>query len=417
MYLRRLIRAAGLAVAGLAVAAPGEETTFDLEVQTGSVARIDAPVAVSLPQPFESRSGRGSSSGPLGAWVWPESDAAAIWPGQLEIADGHAIAHFILEGDYEAGKTLKARLHVASAGPTRPGPAFTFAAAPDSAEDLLWGDQPIWRYRRAFDPNRLEATYKVFHELFDFSGAGMITKPEGGTYPHHRGLFIGWNKTSAQGRDYDFWHMKPDGTTQRHAGFLDERTLLGPVLARRAMRVDWLNPEGTLLIEETRTLTAYRQRAGARLIDAESHLQSGAGEIRLDGDAHHAGFQFRAAQEVFENQKETVYLLPEGAERRENDLATGAWAAALFPFQGRRLAAVYLAHPGNPERATAILSVRPYVRFGEFFPATLRPGAPLRLRYRLYVLDFEPGRAPTAEAIQALYEGYAEPPRARILLP
>ena len=40
------------------------------------------------------------------------------------------------------------------------------------------------------------------------AGTVPITKGAGGTLPHHRGIYIGWNGIKVGGNSYDRWHMK-----------------------------------------------------------------------------------------------------------------------------------------------------------------------------------------------------------------
>ena len=62
-----------------------------------------------------------------------------------------------------------------------------------------------------------------FHHVFDEKGENLLTNgPDGEnpytkkvTYPHHRGLYIGWNKLQFEGETYDTWHMS-NGVRQVH---------------------------------------------------------------------------------------------------------------------------------------------------------------------------------------------------------
>ena len=52
---------------------------------------------------------------------------------------------------------------------------------------------------------------------------------------------------------------------------------------------------------------------GGTLIDWSTVLSTKLDKVRLDGDPQHAGFHFRAEQEVAKNGKEnTYYLRPDG---------------------------------------------------------------------------------------------------------
>ena len=379
---------------------------FDVTVETGSAARVDAPVAFSIPGLSEERVAELGHSGRVVAWIERGGDNAKTYPVQL----GRR-AHFVMEGEEKAGVTWKGRLIInedggkAAAGADR----FEFAVSEGEHEDLSFGGKKIWRYMTAYDADRHEETFKVFHHLYDFHGNGWITNGPEGTLPHHRGLFVGWNKTRVGDQEIDFWHMKPTGTTQKLVGIDEADTFAGPVFARRPSNVDWRDKVGKLMIVERRTITAYRQPGGKLLLDIDIHIESRAGEIQLSGDPQHAGFQFRARQEVFENQDKTRYVIPKGSERDDDDVLRGQWTTILFELSGHPYSVTYLAHPSNRHRDTAVFSTREYGRFGEYFATTLKEGEPLDMKYRLLLTDTDRHGEMTRERSQALFEDYVEP--------
>lgn len=252
----------------------------------------------------------------------------------------------------------------------------------------------------AHDPDNREHTYKVFTHIFDFAGAAPITKGPGGLYTHHRGLFIGWKSTELAGRKLDTWSM-PD-SYQQHIAW-EAFGARGDTVFQR-QRIGWYGLEGTPFIEEVREIRAAPGPDGIRLIDFHSTLASLAGDIALGGDSHHAGMQVRLANEVGERQEDTEYILPEGAEERENDEVFGAWwTGASAEVGGRRYWLVHMTPPDHPT-GQPVYSIRRYVRFGAFFETTLEEGRPLALRFRVVVSDKPLDRA----ACQALYDAYAE---------
>ncbi len=69
--------------------------------------------------------------------------------------------------------------------------------------DLFLGDKPVIRYMYAYDTStdtRAHETYKVFHHVYDPGSETIITKGPHGKYTHHRGMYVGWNKTGFEGR-------------------------------------------------------------------------------------------------------------------------------------------------------------------------------------------------------------------------
>ncbi|WP_309708123.1 DUF6807 family protein, partial [Armatimonas sp.] len=57
------------------------------------------------------------------------------------------------------------------------------------------------------DPKKREETYKPYLHILDPDTGKPITKGAGGEFTHHRGIFIGWNKLTVNGKTYDRWHM------------------------------------------------------------------------------------------------------------------------------------------------------------------------------------------------------------------
>lgn len=202
----------------------------------------------------------------------------------------------------------------------------------------------------------------------------------------------------------DFWHLPKPNISQRHAGIVSQ--VAGPIMASATTTVNWCDPEGKPVIEETRTLAAFRPEGGQLTLDWATELRSLTGEIMLGGDMHHAGFQYRATNEVSEREDETYYLHPpDGVERP--DAPEIPWSAMSYALGESRFTVVHMNHPINPRPTDYSDEERKYGRFGAFFTHKLLPEEPLRLRYRLYIVEGEP---PTPEAIDARYLDFIAPP-------
>ena len=280
--------------------------------------------------------------------------------------------------------------------------------------DLFYGEQPVLRYMYAYDdstPERREETYKPYHHVFGPDSGQLITKGPGGKFPHHRGLYVAWNQTKADGESFDFWHCR-NGVHQRHQKMIamagDERS--GTMTAL----IHWNDADGQPVVVETRTVSVSRPQgveAPAWQIDWSTKLESRRGEITLDGDRQHAGFQYRAAQDVAE-QNSARYIRPEGFpqqpeafevnDRNDPDGHTNLdWLAMTYPLDGRQYTVEYFEDPGLPKPSR--YSERPYGRFGAFFQTTLAADEPLEMKYRLIVTAGEP---PAREQIQGRYETF-----------
>lgn len=282
--------------------------------------------------------------------------------------------------------------------------------------DLLYGDQPVVRYMYAYDASskeRLHETYKVYHHVFGPGTETLITKGPGGLYTHHRGLFVGWNKTSFDGKTLDFWHCTK-GAHLRHIKFLGKEGDAD----RGAMtaEIHWNDAQGKPVIVENRSLEVTRLpledgKTFGWQIDWKSTLNSQRGDIRLDGDRQHAGFQFRAAQSVAEA-KSARYIRPANFPQDPVAIEVGDkgnpprhinlnWFAMTSDYAGQPFTVEYLEDPALPK--PSLYSERPYGRFGAFFKTTLTADNPLTMRYRVNVV---PGKAPSTADVQARYDRF-----------
>jgi len=261
---------------------------------------------------------------------------------------------------------------------------------------------PLAEHVFAWDPDDLEATKKVFTHLWSADGAVRLTKGAGGDLPHHRGLFVGYNRTRLGDVRQDFWHCPLDaegrGPTIRHDRFLTAaelgdaawRTFASEFPDARHQRFGalarWVAADGVAWVAERRVVHAAAVD-GFAVFDVDVTLQALVGPLSLDGDPHHAGLQVRLAQEVHDRADETTYLRPEGAVDQGNDVwADCEWAALLQTIGDRRMMVVHVDHPANP---VGRYSTRPYGRFGSCAPIELEEGASVRLRCRILVLEDE----------------------------
>lgn len=279
--------------------------------------------------------------------------------------------------------------------------------------ELLHGDRPVLRYMyRGLDDSSPQAryeTYKVFHHLYDPSGKLLLTNgPTGDApfskdvlYQHHRGIFYGFTRiTYGDGKQANLWGCG-GGESQRHVKLLDS----GADSSRGWHRVaiDWCGRDGEVFAKEERQLTVHAATGGT-LVEFESTLTSATGgTVHLDGDPQHAGFQFRAADEVAKKTKDkTYYLRTDGkgeqgktrnwSEKNSNspigeECTNRPWNAMSFVLGGKRYTALYVDHPDNPKPGR--YSERDYGRFGSYFVFDLTPDKPLVVRYRIWLQEGE----------------------------
>jgi hypothetical protein len=301
---------------------------------------------------------------------------------------------------------------------------FAWQDAEGDHIDLYYNGQPAIRYMQpkldeTSDETR-NATFKPYHHVFSPDGKTLLTKGPGGLFPHHKGLFYGFNKISyGDGKKCDTWHCTgktfQEGVSEiKHEADADS--------ASHQVAIDWHGEDGEVFAHEKRTIGVTRDEVDGVegwLIDFGSHLETADGKpVHLDGDPQHAGFQFRATQEVPDKTaKETYYLRPDGKgepgkfrnwDHAKPDATENAktenmpWNALSMVVDGRRYTVVYLDHPDNPKPAR--YSERDYGRFGSYFVADVTKDQPLEVKYRLWV---QPGEM-TVEQCEALSKAFIE---------
>lgn len=241
-------------------------------------------------------------------------------------------------------------------------------------------------------------TAKVFYHVLRPDGQ-PITKGAGGKFPHHRGIFIGWNKIKHNSKSHDLWHVR--NTTQKHVSFTKQEA--GDHGTTIASRIDWIGTEGKPVLQETRTVTVHDAGEGEyTVIDFVSKLTAAHGAVELNGDPEHAGIQFRPSQKVAEN-KSAKYVFPTD-DAKTKKYADLPWVAETFEIDGQKWTVQHMSHPKNPDK-TRWSAYRDYGRFGEFPVIKIADGKTATVRYRFRVTKGEaPGRAKLAE----VYGAYAK---------
>jgi hypothetical protein len=374
-------------------------------VDAGDSDRADTPVYADVTVPSALAKAELSS---LRAHLLPADRAQPVL-GQVERiqGDGNTLRVWWLLPACKAGEQPSFTLVIAPAD-RMPVPRFAWQDEPDDHLDLLFEGRPVVRYMYGFDPEDLENTKKTFHHVFSSDGERLLTKGPGGKYPHHRGIFIGWNKTEYDGKRNDFWHCT-GGVHSRHDGFVENAA--GPVLARSVMRVSWNDAEGVPVVAEQRELTVFRQPGPFSLIEFVSTLRSRRGIVQLNGDMHHSGIQFRADNEVSERESETSYVFPTDAMKTA-ELPKEPWAAMSFALGDGRYTVSQMNYTDNPAETTYSDTERKYGRFGAFFTHELKPGEPLTVKYRFLVHQGQ--EPPTPELLHARYLDFIRPPRVTV---
>jgi len=229
-----------------------------------------------------------------------------------------------------------------------------------------------------------------------------ITKGAGDKYTHHRGIYIGWSKTTIDGvGKFDTWHMK-NGVRQIYRKILDHKA--SAEKAKLTVAIDWVAKDKTILTEK-RTLIVHAPEAhGAFTLDKISEITAVAGDTDLNGDPEHAGCQYRAHEAVVKN-KSAKYLFPEGVKKVQDERDM-PWAALTYQIDGRPYHVQHMSHPSIP-KGNRYSAYRDYGRFGAFFVTKIAQGDSVTFRIRFHIA---PGGFPdNAQAVMAKrYEQYVQ---------
>ena len=246
-------------------------------------------------------------------------------------------------------------------------------------------------------------TTKPFHHVFDETGKKLLTNGSdpGSLYPHHRGIFIGWQKIGFKGGRYNLWAMSVGrriGAFQKHQRFLGMTA--GPVLARSNALVHWNIPDGETVIEERRQVTAFRQvNPTVTLLEVRTNLKAVNGEVYFGGDRtggpEHNGLQYRAHNDVNTGPAEgkAVYTFPteDAVAETDEDIP---WATLSYWLNDKHYNVQFIDHPRNPG-PTYFSAYRDYGRFGpSFHDYTIEAGQTVRLIYYIHItMGLTPERA------------------------
>ncbi|MEZ5964017.1 MAG: DUF6807 family protein [Planctomycetota bacterium] len=402
-----------------------QTVTLPVRVRAGAVERQGSPAVASFAWPDEL----------VDALAACETDLPVPWTASLTQQDGHHVACEVLGVPTSEGSPAHGELRfVVESMPADSERAYrlqlgaqrgeqgsqqgsqqggTFSTDLDGdARELRRGDTPLLRHEFAFDRDDFERTSKPIWHLYVPGTDVLLTKGVGGEYSHHRGLFLGWNKTTVGEHRFDFWHCPTAGL--RHTGYDLRREVQSAVRGEVSTGTHWISPLDEPIVRDRRRLTFWRSAAMAgdggaeprTLLDVAVELSADQ-LVALRGDPQHAGFQIRIADEVAQR-KDARYVRPASAKGGENDVWTDCpWVAGLFRVQDHDVAVLHMSHPSNPTPMS--YSTRDYGRFGSFFEADIAPDTPLTLRYRLLILSLGKESDVSVERFARVYADYVQP--------
>jgi hypothetical protein len=232
-------------------------------------------------------------------------------------------------------------------------------------------------------------------------------------HPHHRGLWF----THGDVNGYDFWGNEAD---QKGAGKGKGTVVLarvGKLVSGKksgsiTATFDWKTPSGETLLVETRTMTFYSDPQ-VRMIDFDSTLSPQV-EVTF-GDTKEGMFAMRLAPGLQEDKGGKLVNAQNKQGEKNVWGKRSEWADDSGTVDGAAAGVAILDHPGNPRQPT-YWHARAYGLFATNVfglhdfendksrdgSLTIRPGQPLRFRYRVII---HPGNSVQA-GIREAYETY-----------
>ncbi len=289
-----------------------------------------------------------------------------------------------------------------ASSPARADDGYRVVVNEGESADIVRPDgDPVLRYMYGRDkssPERTFDTAKVYAHVMAPGGQDTLTKGPGGRFPHHRGIFIGWNRIQYNGKRHDLWHVR--NTEQAHQGFVETKgtattgTITGDIA--------WVGVDGDTILQEKRTYRVTSSADAYAVIDFVSELTATAGKLELNGDPEHAGIQFRPSQQVAENKSASYTFHEAGIDpKKQRGLP---WVANTFLVDGQTWTVQHMNHPSNPKGAIWS-AYRDYGRFGPFSVIELDQGETVTLRYRFRITE---GDAPSRDVMSKHFSAFSK---------
>ena len=284
----------------------------------------------------------------------------------------------------------------------RKGSGFRLVEQPGERLQVLEGDAPVFTYnwgdqlKEGVPADRKRSCY--VHPVWGMDGE-ILTDDFPKDHYHHRGLSWMWNRVRVGGREVDIWTLK--GIRQKFSKWVNQKA--DEYCATLIAENHWVMDDQAVA-KEIVTLRAFPAEKAGRGIDISLTLESLDKPIELLGEITkgYGGLCLR-----FAPREETVITTPAGKQAKDSDHLKFPWADLSGRFDGRKEisgAAIfaYRHNPGEPHEWT----LRHYGFLGPNWPgmttATLQPGKPVTLQYRVWV---HRGDA-AAGGVGAAYEPY-----------
>jgi hypothetical protein len=224
---------------------------------------------------------------------------------------------------------------------------------------------------------------------------------------HHHGFWVGHGRVD----DVDCWLERHNSGRILHKKF--DSVSPGAEAGGFTETCEWVAPNGSVVLLDTRAFTFYEAPPEARMFDFELVLRAPGPQPVTLWPTNEAGLpHIRMAEGLTVRTGGTIT----NAEGRKNERETYRQRSPWIDCSGKlgRLACglAIFDHPGNPDYPTPWFTrdygpISPNYGFFQEDPIAIAPRKPLRLRYRVYTHSGDVAEGRVQEAWQA-YRDLAE---------
>jgi hypothetical protein len=335
-------------------------------------------------------------------------------PSNVASASGTLV--FRLKTPLPAGSARTYRTE-AVASAAYPGARIVVRNVTGDGVTVLRGDRPVIKYNTGIVkspyPDRPWQDRTAYaHPVWSPAGK-VITDDFPPVHPQQRGLFIAWRRVQWGDHTGDFWALGDESGSMSHGAV--ERLVGGPVFGEFLVsNIGWLRDKNDgsqwPVLHERWHTRVYEVGDDAVLFDVWIRHEALDRDLKLPQYAY-GGFTCRGSREWM---KTKPVILTSQGRGRDGDNQPAQWCQLGGLVDGGTVSITLFAHPSNL-RHPNLLRVHPdepYVCFsipksGDF---TIAVGAPLTLRYRVYVTD----RLNSPADLDALHQEWINPPKVKL---
>jgi len=309
-----------------------------IKVEAGNFDRYQTPVSLTL----DSLTGIDASQ----LVLYEVRDNERVYVPVQFSYDGRRHMHWQLNSKIPAGSVFNYELVKGSQLPSDPGLHIKYE---EGTYTFLKGNQPVLRYNAAtvYAPAEAQESFKrsgFIHPLYAPDGT-ILTNIQPTDHMHHYGIWNPWTRTTFRGEDVDFWNLRKEQGTVKHAGVVSRSE--GPVFAALEVmheHIAW--PESTRqtrAMNERNMMKVYNHNENVFVVDFEFHIIPDE-DIVLE-EYRYGGFVFRGTADW--NNKTSGFITSEGLDRDHADGQRAYWCVVDGKTNSGNSGIFFMGNPDN----------------------------------------------------------------------